>query len=156
MGASVGGKGRFVAEINVTPFVDVMLVLLIIFMVTAPLMTTGLDVDLPQTKAAKSLPTDKDHVVLTVKRDGDGYGIYLDTYKVQDVADLEVKLAVVAKEQKRQVFLQADKDVPYGIVVDIVGRIKAAGIDKMGMVAEELAPAAQNSVPMQGAGRSGR
>ena len=69
MGASVGKKG-FVSEINVTPFVDVMLVLLIIFMVTAPMMDQGLDVDLPQTKQVDTLPTDSDHLVLTINRDG--------------------------------------------------------------------------------------
>lgn len=70
MGASVGGKKGFVSEINVTPFVDVMLVLLIIFMVTAPMMTEGLDVDLPQTRAVETLPTESDNMILTIRKDG--------------------------------------------------------------------------------------
>jgi TolR protein len=134
MGASIGSNKGFVSEINVTPFVDVMLVLLIIFMVTAPLMTEGVDVDLPATKSAAALPTDKDHIFLTIRKNG---AVYLDTYAVKDLADLEVQLTAVAKEQKRQVFLQADKDVPYGLVVEVMGYVHAAGITKLGMVAEQ-------------------
>lgn len=134
MGASVGGKGGFVSEINVTPFVDVMLVLLIIFMVTAPLMTEGVDVDLPATKSAAALPTDKDHVFLTIRKDGK---VFLDTYAVTDLSDLEAQMKAVAADQKRQVFLQADKDVPYGIVVEVMGHVRAAGISKLGMVAHQ-------------------
>ena len=79
MGSSVGGNKGFVSEINVTPFVDVMLVLLIIFMVTAPMMTEGLDVDLPQTRAVETLPTESDNMLLTVRKDG---AIFLDSYEV--------------------------------------------------------------------------
>ena len=134
MGASLGNGKGFVSEINVTPFVDVMLVLLIIFMITAPLMTEGMDVDLPQTKSATTLPTDKDHIILTIRKNGI---VYVDTYAVNDLADLEAQIRAVATDQKRQVFLQADKEVPYGIVVAVIGHIRAAGIDKLGMVAEQ-------------------
>ncbi len=78
MGASLG-NGKFVSEINVTPFVDVMLVLLIIFMVATPMMSQGLDVDLPQTKQVEVLPTEADHMILTVRKDGK---IFLDEYAV--------------------------------------------------------------------------
>ena len=134
MGASLGSGKGFVAEINVTPFVDVMLVLLIIFMITAPLMTEGVDVDLPQTKSAATLPTDKDHIILTIRKNGT---VYVDTYAVTSLDDLEPQLRAVVTDQKRQVFLQADKDVPYGTVVAVIGHIRAAGIDKLGMVAEQ-------------------
>ena len=139
MGAQLGNKG-FVADINVTPFVDVMLVLLIIFMVTTPMMTEGLDVDLPQTKQVESLPTEADHMVLTLRQDG---LIYLDEYKVE-LEELEGYLTTLVKEKNKGLFLQADTNVPYGVVVDIMGRIKAAGIEKLGVVArpqEEKKPA---------------
>ena len=124
-------KKRFVSEINVTPFVDVMMVLLIIFMVTAPMMDSGLDVDLPQAKQVDNLPTDADHLVLTVREDG---ALFLDTYQVQ-LEELEPRLSMLVKDKGRSLFLQADKSVPYGIVVDVMGRIKAAGIERLGVIA---------------------
>lgn len=130
MGASFGKKG-LVSEINVTPFVDVMLVLLIIFMVTAPMMTEGLDVNLPQTRAVDTLPTESDNMILTIRKDG---GIFLDSYEVT-LDELENKIDVLVKQQNKQLFLQADKDVAYGLVVDVMGRIREAGIDKLGVVA---------------------
>ena len=136
MGASVGNKGGFVAEINVTPFVDVMLVLLIIFMVTAPMMTEGLEVDLPQTRTVQVLPADSDHLLLTVRKVG---VMYLDEYKVT-IEELEGYLQRLVKEKNKLLFLQADKAVPYGVVVDVMGHIKAAGIEKLGVVAEREDP----------------
>ena len=124
-------KKGFVSEINVTPFVDVMMVLLIIFMVTAPMMDSGLDVDLPQAKQVDNLPTDAEHLVLTVREDG---ALFLDTYEVK-LEELEPRLSMLVKDKGRSLFLQADKSVPYGLVVDVMGRIKAAGIEKLGVVA---------------------
>ena len=141
MGASVGGNNRFVSEINVTPFVDVMLVLLIIFMAT-PMMSQGLEVDLPQTKQVEVLPTENDNMMLTVRHDGK---IFLDEYEVQTMDDLEGYLQTLVKEKNKTLFLRADKEVPYGVVVDVMGRIKAVGIEKLGVVAdssESLSPAA--------------
>ena len=126
MGMSLGKGGRgYMAEINVTPFVDVMLVLLIIFMVTAPMLTQGVDVDLPKTRSVRTLPAGTDHLVLTVKKDG---SIFLDEYGVA-FEDL-----VVA--QNKQLYLRADKEVAYGIVVKVMGEIKSVGIEKLGIVAE--------------------
>ena len=128
------GKKNFVAEINVVPYVDVMLVLLIIFMITAPMMTEGLEVDLPQTQAVEALPTDTDHVVLTIRRD---HVIFLNEIET-GIDTLGAQLTVVVKNPGRMLFLQADREVPYGIVVDVMGRIKAAGIEHMGIVAERV------------------
>ena len=122
MGSSVGGNKGFVSEINVTPFVDVMLVLLIIFMVTAPMMTEGLDVDLPQTRAVETLPTESDNMILTVRKDG---AIFLDSYEV-GLDELQDKINLLVKQQNKQLFLQADKDVAYGLVVDVTGSTSSA------------------------------
>ena len=116
MGMQVGGKGRFMADVNVTPFVDVMLVLLIIFMVTAPMMTQGLEVDLPQTRAVSVLPKDSESVVLTVKADG---ALFLDKYQVE-LGDLEGQVRQLVTSQKKQLFLRADQAVPYGTVVKVM------------------------------------
>ena len=133
MGANLGG-GKFVSEINVTPFVDVMLVLLIIFMVATPMMTQGLEVDLPQTKQVETLPGEVDHMILTVRRDGK---IFLDEYAVDDLADLGGYLERLVKAKNKSLFLQADKEVPYGLVVEVMGEIKAAGIENLGVMAEQ-------------------
>ena len=130
-----GDRRNLVSEINVTPFVDVMLVLLIIFMVTAPMMTQGHDVELPQTQATETLPTDSEHMILTLQSDGT---IYLDEYKVP-IDELETKVALLVLEQRKQLFLRADKSVPYGTVMAIMGRIKAAGVESLGMVADSVA-----------------
>ena len=154
MGAQLGKKG-FVAEINVTPFVDVMLVLLIIFMVTAPMMTEWLEVNLPQTQAVDTLPTGDNTVILTVKADG---SLFLNDVPT-GVETLGTQLLAVVKNQNKSLFLNADKDVPYGVVVGIMGRVKAAGIENLGIVAQridDLAPdaAAPGQVPpQQGRGR---
>ena len=126
--------GGFLNEINVTPFVDVMLVLLIIFMVTAPLMTQGVEVDLPTTRTVKNLPQDSEHLVLSIKKDGT---IFLDEYQVgrDELAD---HLKRLVSKQRKQLFLRADKEVAYGVVVRVMGEIKAAGINRLGIVAEQI------------------
>ncbi len=131
MGANVGKSTGFVSEINVTPFVDVMLVVLIIFMVATPMMSEGLEVDLPQTKHADVLPTERENLTLTVRQDG---SLYLDEYQVS-LEELDEKLLELVKKQNKGLFLQADKEVPYGVVVDVMAHIKAAGIEKLGVVA---------------------
>lgn len=126
-------RGGHLAEINVTPFVDVMLVLLIIFMVTAPMLEQGLEVDLPSTRTVESLPSDSDHMVLTVRRDG---ALYLDEYAVP-FDELAGHVKRLVTDKKKQLFLRADKEVPYGLVVKVMGELKNAGVDKLGVVAEK-------------------
>lgn len=153
MGVSLGGNKSFVSEINVTPFVDVMLVLLIIFMVTAPMLTEGLEVNLPKTQAVESLPPGNDHVVLTIKKDS---SIFLDEYP-ETLDGLAAKLVTTVKDANRSLFLQADKEVPYGTVVYVMGKIKAAGIENLGIVAERIddEPVPGPAAPAAGAqGRS--
>lgn len=127
------GKSGLVSEINVTPFVDVMLVLLIIFMVATPMMTQGLEVDLPQTKQVEVMPTESDHMILTVRRDG---RIYLDEYAIEDMSELGGYLQRLVKDKNRTLFMRADREVPYGVVVEVMGQIKAAGIENLGVIAE--------------------
>ena len=117
------------SEINVTPFVDVMLVLLVIFMVTAPLLQQGIDVNLPKAKG-KDLPPEE-RVTLVLKKDG---AIYMNENPVS-LKDMKHKLEAISKLNPN-VFLKADKDVPYGLVVEVMGEIKEAGIEKLGMITE--------------------
>jgi biopolymer transport protein TolR len=128
----VNAGSGFLAEINVTPFVDVMLVLLIIFMVTAPMLTQGVEVDLPETKAVESLPEESDTVVLQVLKNGT---IKLDKYEVK-IEDLGNHLKRMEFQQGKLLYLQADKDVAYGVVVKVMAEVRAAGVQKLGVVAE--------------------
>lgn len=117
------------SEINVTPFVDVMLVLLIIFMVTAPLLQQGIDVNLPQAKG-KDLPPEE-RITLIVKKGG----VIFMNDKPMPMSEIKEKLAAISKLNPN-VFLKADKDVPYGFVVQVMSDIKEAGIEKLGMITE--------------------
>ena len=132
MGIGRNGRKRLVSDINVTPLVDVMLVLLIIFMVTAPMMTQGLDVDLPET-TAKALRQKDDPQVFTIDKDGK---ISLNNNEIP-AAMVTQELNKLPDEMKEQpVFLKADRNVAYGIVVKLMADIKAAGFDKLGMVTQ--------------------
>ena len=123
-------RGRNVlSEINVTPFVDVMLVLLVIFMVTAPLLQQGIDVNLPKAKG-KDLPPEE-RITLVIKKGGI---IYMNDNTVS-LTQMGRKLQAISKLNPN-VFLKADKDVPYGFVVEVMGEIKEAGIEKLGMITE--------------------
>ena len=134
-----GRRGRHVAmsEINVTPFVDVMLVLLIIFMVTAPLLTAGVPIDLPQTRA-KELPTSKD-VPITITVDGKGQFFLGEEKAALQPEALIEKLVAIAKAKKgfeERIFVRGDKAVNYGSVMQVMGRISAAGFTKVALVTE--------------------
>ncbi len=123
-------RRRALSEINVTPFVDVMLVLLVIFMVTAPLLQQGIDVNLPQAKGKELSPTER--VIITIKKDGK---IYVNKART-DITKLKAKLTGLSD---RNVFLKADKKVPYGVVVEVMGELREIGIEKLGMVTESKA-----------------
>lgn len=125
-------KKGYIADINVTPFVDVMLVLLIIFMVTAPLLTQGVEVDLPTTQTVETLPEDSQDIILTVKKDG---SVLIDEYEVP-LSELDTHLQKLAKQKEKLLYLRADKSVPYGMVVQVMSAVKKAGISKLGVVAE--------------------
>ncbi|MBE0426000.1 MAG: ExbD/TolR family protein [Nitrospirae bacterium] len=117
------------SEINVIPFVDIMLVLLVIFMVTAPLLQQGIDVDLPKAKG-KDLPPEE-RITLIIKKDR---VIYMNDNPVS-IIEMRRKLKAISKLNPN-VFLKADKDVPYGFVVEVMSEVKEAGIEKLGMITE--------------------
>jgi biopolymer transport protein TolR len=120
------------AEINVTPLVDVMLVLLIIFMVTAPMLQMGIDVNLPRVKS-KSMDITEEKLILTIRADRE---VFLNRTRITP-SDLRVKLsAVLANRIDREVYLKADRSVPYGFVVSVMSEIRKAGVDQLGMVTE--------------------
>ena len=130
--------GGSIAQINVTPLVDVMLVLLVIFMVTAPIIQQGVTVDLPKTRAA-ALNSQEDPLVVGVTKDGT---VYLNDNPIA-LGDLRNKLVAIAQSTSdRAVLLRADRSVPYGEVVGVIGAIKEAGINKLGMVTEPAPDAA--------------
>ncbi len=129
-----GGQGQALSEINVTPLVDVMLVLLIIFMVAAPMLTTGVNVDLPKADAPR-MDIDQDHPLITVQRD---QRIFL----FDEEVSLDVlRQRLITDERIRnvdEVFVQADEQVPYGAVAQVLALVRQAGIGKMGLVTDPL------------------
>ncbi len=128
----IRGNGRrgLVSEINVTPLVDVMLVLLIIFMITAPMMTQGLNIDLPET-TSKSLRQEEKPIVVTIDKEGE---ISINNIpQVRALMVQELKKSYAANKDQ-PIFLRADKNVPYGHVITVMADIKAVGFDKIGMI----------------------
>jgi biopolymer transport protein TolR len=137
--AGVGGKRRHhrkpvMAEINVTPMVDVMLVLLIIFMVSAPLLTVGVPIDLPQTQA-KSLDQDREPLTVTVNTKGE---VYLMNSEIT-VEDLVPKLKAITDARggtDERIYVRGDRNVNYGTVMRVMGRLSAAGYRRVALVTE--------------------
>jgi biopolymer transport protein TolR len=139
-GAAVAGRRRHrrrpvMAEINVTPMVDVMLVLLIIFMVSAPLLTVGVPLDLPQTQA-KSLDQDKEPLTVSVNVSGQ---VYLQNTEIS-LEELVPKLKAITEARgsggEERIFVRGDKQVDYGTVMKVMGRISAAGFRRVALVTE--------------------
>ncbi|HBA70695.1 MAG: protein TolR [Geobacteraceae bacterium GWC2_55_20] len=134
MGGQNDNRG-LMAEINVTPLVDVMLVLLVIFMVTAPMMQQGVQVNLPKADTKAMTPAEE-AVVVSVDKSGK---VYINKDEVQ-IGDLRSSLTTMfASRAKKEVFLKADAGVPYGEVVRAMADIKGAGIERLGMVTEPAA-----------------
>ncbi|MEI9994964.1 MAG: protein TolR [Rhizomicrobium sp.] len=129
-------RRRPMAEINVTPFVDVMLVLLIVFMVTAPLLTVGVPVDLPKTKA-QTLGQDREPLSITVKRDG---AIFLQNTPIAEDALVEKLGAISANGYEQRIFVRGDKAVDYGRVMEVMGLLSAAGFTHIGLVTDVAKP----------------
>lgn len=135
--SSGGGNRTAMSEINVTPLVDVMLVLLIIFMVTAPLITQGVEVDLPKTKA-QAIEGTEQKLVLTVTKEKE---IFIGSRKDNPIPyeTLEEKLRTNARLQTdKELYLHADRALEYGFVVDVMAKIKQAGVEKLGMVTDPV------------------
>jgi biopolymer transport protein TolR len=130
-----GGRmrgGRPMSEINVTPFVDVMLVLLIVFMVTAPLLTVGVPVDLPQTRA-KSLGEDREPLAVSIDNGGQ---VFLQNTPI-GIDDLVPKLmAISSNGYNQRIFVRGDKAVDYGKVMEVMGLLNAAGFTRIGLVTD--------------------
>ena len=129
---SRAGAGEPLSEINVTPFVDVMLVLLVIFMITAPMMQQGIDVDLPET-TTQPLRVRNEPLILTVRKSGK---VYLGRTEVAP-SDLQAKLeAIFEGQDEKEIFLRADAAAPYGKVAQAMAAAREAGARKLGMVTE--------------------
>ena len=127
---SGGNHSNLMSDINVTPFVDVMLVLLIIFMVTAPMMMEGVNVSLPEA-TSKPLVSEKKPLIVNIDSEN---RIFINDFKVT-VDGLGEKLNKILNGRKdREVYLKADKDISYGMVVRVMSEIKGAGVEKLGMV----------------------
>jgi biopolymer transport protein TolR len=142
MGVSPGtgrrGRRRPMAEINVTPMVDVMLVLLIIFMVTAPLLTSGVNVDLPK---ANATPLNQDAKPITVSVNAAG-DVYLGDDKV-DLTDLVTKLQALAQNNvDRRIFVRGDKGITYGRIMEVMSTITQGGFTKVALLAEQTGSSA--------------
>ena len=120
------------SEINVTPFVDVMLVLLIIFMVTAPLLTVGVQVDLPES-AADSLPDDQEPLTLSINSKGE---IFIQEYQVEYDKMIPKILAIAKNRTDTRIFVRGDKTINYGRVLEIMGMLSGSGFTKVALISE--------------------
>ena len=127
----IGGRDSgFMGEINVTPFVDVMLVLLIIFMVTAPMMVEGVNVDLPET-TGQPLESEQEPLVVSIDKEGQ---VFINDFQTsRDIFATKLGKVLEARQDKT-VYLKADKTIPYGVVIQVMSDIREIGVAKLGMV----------------------
>ncbi|NTV66633.1 MAG: protein TolR [Chlorobaculum sp.] len=134
-----GQKTRLMSEINVTPFVDVMLVLLVIFMVTAPMMTSGMKIEVPQTTHER-MDIDPKGIVVSVDS---SRKVMINDYQL-DASELAERLPKILESMKAdEVYLKADRTLPYGFVMSVMASIRQAGVEKIGMVTEPAMPESQ-------------
>lgn len=126
--------GTMMSEINVVPLVDVVLVLLIIFMITAPMLQMGVDVELPKI-TTKPMPSEEERVVVTLTKERK---LFIDKYEVPQEQLRERLKSVLDRRVNREVFLRADQSLPYGEVMTLMGMLRESGVEKLGMVTEPL------------------
>jgi biopolymer transport protein TolR len=143
-GGKRGGRYRPLAEINVTPLVDVMLVLLIIFMVTAPLLSNSVNVDLPKVSAS-SVSQDSEPLNVSVTADGK---VYLQDTEIA-LPELVTKLAAIAKDQKdRRIFVRGDKGITYGQMLEVMGTIITGGFTKVALLTDPSGAGVPKATPV--------
>lgn len=127
------GTKQYMSEMNMTPMIDVMLVLLVIFMITAPMLSTGIDVNLPKTKQANNLKENESPIIISINKDG---AIYIGSLKIVE-KELLTRLQSICKANKSgEIFIRADRNILYGKVVAIMGKITNAGFEKVSLVTD--------------------
>ena len=127
--------GSALSEINITPFVDVVLVLLVIFLITAPMLIRGIDVNVPRSESRNTEPDER--LVVSITKDR---AVFLDEQRI-DLPRLEKVLAgLKERNPSATIYIKADQNVPYGVVIEVMDAAKKAGIDKLGMVTEPILP----------------
>ena len=137
MGISSNNNNRLVSEINVTPFVDVMLVLLVIFMITAPILYQGVDVNLPKASSQPIPSLSQKNIIVTVNKEGK---IYIEKEELT-LRELKARVKTLVRESgkktsEQEIFLRADMQVPYGIVMEVMSNIKNGGIEKVNLITD--------------------
>lgn len=130
-GRRTGGSYRPIAEINVTPMVDVMLVLLIIFMVAAPMLTAGVDVNLPDSKAKALQTEDQKPIEITVDKDGK---IYLADTEIKKAALISILKPMMEGDEERRIYVRGDRDIEYGKIMEVLGHLNNAGFRKVALI----------------------
>ena len=132
LNSKIHKKNKTISQINVTPFVDVMLVLLIVFMITAPLLTVGVSVDLPKTKASQ-LNSKGDPIIISIKKNGE---LFIQERQIDSVQLLPRLKAISSGNKNLKIYVRGDKNVPYGLVLDTIAKIKGSGFKKVALVAK--------------------
>ena len=132
-GRRTGGQYRPMAEINVTPMVDVMLVLLIVFMVAAPLLTAGVPVDLPNSEAKSIQEEDNRPIEVTVTKDDK---VYIGETEVKDGNLISLLKAMTEGNEERRIYIRGDQTISYGTVMKVIGKVNGAGFNKVALISE--------------------